>query len=131
MPPKKRLGKEHPAEGSSQAAEEQVPTAAQTLYLQPPTNLHTVASNPTEQPTTQTKVLTLNTSAPNIVPLSPHQHQTIETQEDLQQDSEEKIEAIIKDELAHLHQENECMCLVQEYLARRKVMTKRSQVMQQ
>jgi hypothetical protein len=60
----------------------------------------------------QTVVLTLNTSTPNTMPLPLHQHQTIETQEDLQQDSEEEIKAIIEDELARLHQENECLRLL-------------------
>jgi hypothetical protein len=47
------------------------------------------------------------------------------------QDSEEKIEAIIEDELAHLRQENEPLRLMQEYLARRKAMAKRALTMQQ
>jgi hypothetical protein len=64
-------GKEPPAEGSFQTAEEQVPTTTQTLHQQPLKNLHTIATDPTEQPGTQTEVLTLNTSAPNTIPL-PH-----------------------------------------------------------
>jgi hypothetical protein len=58
MPPKKRLRKELPAEGSSQAVGEQVPTTAQTttqtthilqiLHPQPPTNLHATTADPTE-----------------------------------------------------------------------------------
>jgi hypothetical protein len=71
-----------------------------------------------EQPTSQTEVLTMNTSAPNTVPPPLHQHQTIKTQEDLQQDSEEEIEVVIKDELVHLRQENERLCLMQEHLSR-------------
>jgi hypothetical protein len=118
MPPKNRVGKDPPTEGSSQTAEEQVLTTAQTLHPQPPTNLHTIAIDLTKQSATQTEVLTLNTSVPNTIPLSGHQHQTIKTQEDLQQDSNEEIEVIIKDELAHLRQENECMCLMQKNLAR-------------
>jgi hypothetical protein len=73
----------------------------------------------------------MNTSAPNTVPPPSHQYQTIKTQEDLQQDSEEEIEAVIEDELACLLQENEHLQLMQEHLAKRKTTTKRSQVMQQ
>jgi hypothetical protein len=131
MPPKKRVGKEPSTEGSSQVAEEQILTTAQTLHPQPPTNLHTTVTDPTEQPATQMEVLTLNTSAPNTIPLLPHQHQIIETQEDLEQDSEKEIETIIEDELTRLCQENERLRLMQEHLARRKAMAKRSQVMQQ
>jgi hypothetical protein len=58
-----------------------------------------------EQPATQVEVLTMNTSAPNVQP--PFQHQETEAQEDPHQDSEEEIEAIIKDELVRLRQENE------------------------
>jgi hypothetical protein len=65
------------------------------------------------------------------MPLPPHQHQAIETQENLQQDSEEEIEAIIEDELTRLSQENDRLRLMQEHLARQMVMAKRSQVMQQ
>jgi hypothetical protein len=94
MPSKKRLRKELPAEGSSQAAGEQDTNTAQTtmqttpisqtLHLQPSTNIHAATIDPTEQPTTQTVVLAMNTSAPNNEPPPSHQHQTIETQEDLQ-----------------------------------------------
>jgi hypothetical protein len=108
-----------------------VTTTAQTLHQQLSTNLHTIATDPTEQPTTQTEVLTLNSSTPNTIHLPPHQHQTIKIQEDLQQDSEEEINAIIEDELARLCQENERLRLMQEHLARRKAMAKRSQVMWQ
>jgi hypothetical protein len=45
----------------------------------------------------------MNTSAQNTMPPPPQQHQTIKAQEDLQQDSEEEIEAVIKDELVRLH----------------------------
>jgi hypothetical protein len=83
-----------------------------------------------EQPTTQAEVLAMNTSPQNTMPAPPHQHQTIKTQEGLQQDSEEEIEAVIKDDLVCLHQENECLCLMQEHLARQKTMVKRSQIMQ-
>jgi hypothetical protein len=128
MPPKKGLRKEPLAEGSSQVAKEHVPTTAQTtnqtthipqtLHPQSSTNLHTTTADPSEQPTTQTEVFALNTSAPNTRPLPPQQHQTIKTQEDLQQDSEEEIEAIIEDEKTRLHQENEHLRLMQEHLAR-------------
>jgi hypothetical protein len=93
MPPKKKIGKELWAKGSSQAAREQVPTTAQTttqtthlpqtLHPQPSTNLHAVAAEQTEQPTAQAEVLAMNTSAANTTPPSLHQYQTIETQEDL------------------------------------------------
>jgi hypothetical protein len=112
MPPKKRLRKELPTEGSSQAVGEQVPTTTQTtiqtihipqaLHPQPSTNFHTATTDPTEQPTTQTEVLIMNTSSLNTVPPPSHQHQTTETQEDLQQDSKEEIEAVIENELARL-----------------------------
>jgi hypothetical protein len=46
------------------------------------------------------------------------QHQAIEIQEDQQQDSKEEIKTIIKDELARLRQENECLQLMQEHMAR-------------
>jgi hypothetical protein len=77
-----------------------------------------------EQPATHAEVLTMNTSTLNIQP--PFQHQDIETQ-----DPEEEIEAIIDDELAYLDQENERLCLMEEHLARRKAMAKRSLVVQQ
>jgi hypothetical protein len=44
---------------------------------------------------------------------------------------DEEIEAIIKYELMRLYQENEHLWLMQEHLARRKAMVKRTQVMQQ
>jgi hypothetical protein len=71
----------------------------------------------------------MNTSASNTQ--QPPQRQEIEAQEDQQQDSKEEIEAIIEDELACLHQENECLRLMREQLARRKAMAKRAQVMPQ
>jgi hypothetical protein len=71
----------------------------------------------------------MNTSAPITQP--PLQHEETETQEDQQQDSEEEIKAIIEDELACLCQENEHLRLMQEQLARRKVMVKRVQSIQQ
>jgi hypothetical protein len=76
-------------------------------------------------------VLTMNTPAPNTAPPPSHQYQTIETQEDLQQDFEEEIKAVIKDELARLRQENEHLRIMQEHLAWWKAMVKRSQVKQQ
>jgi ABC-type Fe2+-enterobactin transport system substrate-binding protein len=138
MPPKKKLGKELPVEGSSQAVGEQVPTTAQTtthipqtLHPQPSTNFHAATANLTEQSTAQAEVLVMNTSTPNTAPPPSHQYQTIETKEDMLQASEEEIEAVIEDELVRLHQENECLRLKQEHLARRKVVAKRSQVMPQ
>jgi hypothetical protein len=58
------------------------------------------------------------------------QCQETEAQVDQQQDLDEQTKAIIEDELMHLHQENEHLWLIQEHLARRNVMVKRSQVMQ-
>jgi hypothetical protein len=84
----------------------------QTLHLQPSTNLHAATVDPIEQPTAQTEVLAKNTSAPYTVPPPSHQYQTIETKEDLQQDCEEEIEAVIEDELARLRQENKHLCLM-------------------
>jgi hypothetical protein len=63
-------------------------------------------------------VLAKNTLDPNTVPPPSHQYQTIETQEDLQQDSKEEIKAVIKDELARLRQENEQLCLMQEHFVK-------------
>jgi hypothetical protein len=133
MSPEKRLGKELSAEGTSQAAGEKVPTTAQTTIPPPQqsTKFHAATTDPMEQPIGQAEVLVMNTSAPNTVPPPLHQHQTIEALEDLQQDSEEEIKAVIEDELVHLCQENECLRLMQEHLARRKAMAKRSQIMQQ
>jgi hypothetical protein len=52
----------------------------------------------------------MNTSTPSTQP--PLQHQETETQEDQQQNSEEELEAIIKDELTCLCQENERLPLM-------------------
>jgi hypothetical protein len=68
----------------------------------------------------------MNTSAPSTQP--PLQHKETKTQEDQHQDSKEEIEAIMEDELAHLYQENECLRVMQEQLARRKA-AKRAQTM--
>jgi hypothetical protein len=43
--------------------------------------------------------------------------QNIKTQEDLQQDSEEEIKAVIKDELPRLRHENGRLRLIQEHTA--------------
>jgi hypothetical protein len=56
---------------------------------------------------------------------------TNQSQEDVQQDSEEEIEGVIEDELVCLHRENKRLRLVQEHMARRRVVMKRAQVMQQ
>jgi hypothetical protein len=103
----------------------------QTLHPEPSTNLHATTTDPTEQPTTKTEVLALNTSAPNTMLPPPTPTPNHRNQEDLQQDSMEEIEAVIEDELALLCQENKCLRLMQEHLARWKAMAKRSQVMQQ
>jgi hypothetical protein len=84
---------------------------------------------PLEQPPTQVEVFIMNTST--LSTQQQPQRQETKAQEDQQQDSDEEIEAIIEDELTRLHQENECLRLMQEHLARRKAMTKRTQIMQQ
>jgi hypothetical protein len=94
------------------------PHIPQTLHPQPSTNLHAAIADSIEQSTAQVEVLIMNTSAPNTAPPPSHQHQTIETQEDLQQGLEKEIKAVIEDELARLHQENERPRLKQEHLAR-------------
>jgi hypothetical protein len=45
-----------------------------------------------------------------------NQPQNTEAQEDLEQDFEEEVEVIIKDELAHICQENERLRLMQEQM---------------
>jgi predicted DNA-binding ArsR family transcriptional regulator len=67
----------------------------------------------------------------NILPPPSQQYRSIESQEDQQQDSEEEIKAIIEDELACLRQENECLRLMQEHMARWRAIARRSQIMQQ
>jgi hypothetical protein len=44
-------------------------------------------------------------------------------------DSEDEIEAIIEDELAHLCQENERLRLTQEHMARQRMVMKKAQIM--
>jgi hypothetical protein len=58
-------------------------------------------------------------------------HRETEAQEDQHQDFEDEIEAVIKDELTHLCQENKCLWLVQEHMDKRRVVIKRPQIMQQ
>jgi hypothetical protein len=84
---------------------------------------------PPEQQPTQVEVPIMNTSTPSTQ--QQPQRQETEAQEDQQQDSDEETKAIIKDELTRLCQENEHLQLMQEHLARRKAMVKRTQVMQQ
>jgi hypothetical protein len=94
MPHKKKSGKELPAEGSSQAAREQVPTTAQTttqtthilqtFHLQSSASLHTTPTDPIGHPPAQAEVLALDTSAPNTMPPHPP---TPQTQESFQQDT--------------------------------------------
>jgi hypothetical protein len=71
-----------------------------------------------EQLTIQAEVFALNASALNTLPPPSQQHQAIKIQEDRQQDGEEEIKAIIEDELACLHQENERLRLMQEHMAK-------------
>jgi regulator of replication initiation timing len=44
----------------------------------------------------------------------------VQARDDQHQDYEEEIEALIEDELVHLHQENERLQLEQEHMARRR-----------
>jgi hypothetical protein len=145
MPPKKRFGKELPVEGSSQADEGQVLSTAeatvQTTHIPQITHPHTSTTPhgatievgrpeyPAGKPTTQAEVFDTKASALNTLPPPSQQHQGIKTQEDQQQDSEEEIKAIIEDELACLHQENELMWLVQEHMARQREVARRSHIM--
>jgi hypothetical protein len=94
MPPKKKPKKELLAEGSSQAAREQVPATAQTatqtthipqtFHLQSSASLHPIPTNSTEQPPAQAEVLGLNTFTPNTMPPPPP---TPQAQESSQQNT--------------------------------------------
>jgi hypothetical protein len=116
MPPKKRPGKELPTEDSSQAVEAHVlETATQPQTTMEPHLAIAKIRRPKEpphQPTTQAEVAAINTSIPNTQ--QPTQHKDTEVQEDQQQDSKGEIDAVIEDELAHLHQEKEHLQLMQE-----------------
>jgi hypothetical protein len=136
MTPKKRPRKELLLEGPSQTARGQVHETTQTT-----TQLQTFAEpcpataetrrpgEPLEQQPTQVEVPVMNTSTPSTQ--QQLQRQETEAQDDQQQDSAQETKAIIKDELTRLCQENEHLRLMQEHLARRKAMAKRTQVMQQ
>jgi hypothetical protein len=100
MPPKKKLGKELLAEGSSQATGAQVLKTTQAI-TQPQTSV-------------DPRIATAETGRPEEPSQQPTQLQETEAQEDQQQDSKEEIEAIIEDELACLRQENERLRLMQE-----------------
>jgi hypothetical protein len=126
MPPKKRPVREPPAEDPSQMAGGQDHTTIKATILtanipqtsdpHTSTESHTATidvrrpEGPTKQPSTQTEVVTTDVATLNPPPSSwqqrqPHNqasHWEEEAQEDYQQDSEDKIEAIIKDELARL-----------------------------
>jgi hypothetical protein len=78
------------------------------------------------QPSAQEEAFTIDPAVQNQYP-----HQQTETLEDALQDSEEEIEAVIEDELVHLHQENEHLLLVQQQMIRWRVVLKRAQIMQQ
>jgi hypothetical protein len=109
VPPKKRLGKELPVGGSSLATGDQgLETITQphtSVEPRPATTEIRRHEEPPEQPATQAEAPVLNTSASNTQ--QPAQHKETEAQEDQQQDSDEEMEAIIKDELACLCKENE------------------------
>jgi hypothetical protein len=98
IPPKRKPIKELLAEGSSQAARAQVLKTTQAI-TQPQTS-------------TYARIATAETKRPEEPLQQPTQLQEMETQEDQHQDSEEEIKAIIEDELARLHQENECLRLM-------------------
>jgi hypothetical protein len=98
MPPKKKLRKELPTKGSSQAAGAQVIKTTQAI-TQPQTS-----ADP--------RIATAETGRPEEPLQQPTQLQEAEAQEGQHQDSEEEIEAIIEDELARLHQENEHLRLI-------------------
>jgi hypothetical protein len=68
---------------------------------------------PVGQPSAQEEAFTIDPAVQNQYP-----HQQTETLEDALQDSEEEIEAVIEDELVHLHQENEHLLLVQQQMIR-------------
>jgi hypothetical protein len=70
------------------------------------------------------EVLAMNTSAQTNQ--HPNKPQNTKGQEDLEQDSEEEIKAIIKYELVCLCQENERLHLMQEQMVGRKAMAKRA-----
>jgi hypothetical protein len=101
---KKRPGKELLTEHSSQVAGAHIlktATQPQTSLEPYPATVETRRpKEPLHQPATQAEAPTMNTFAPNTE--QPTQHQEIEAQEDQQQDLEEEIEAVIKDELARL-----------------------------
>jgi hypothetical protein len=136
MPPKKKPGKELSVDGPLQLTGALTLKTTQTTTQPPPSSEPQQATaevrrpdQPTQQPPNQAEVLAMNTSAQTTQ--HPNQPQNIEAREDLEQDSEEEIEAIIEDELACLRQENERMHLMQEQIVRRKAMAKRAQAMQQ
>jgi hypothetical protein len=147
IPPKKRPTRETPAEGSSQGAEGHVLTTTTeannpTTQLPHPTHPHTSIEfhnssidagrpeGPTGQPSTQYEAFTTDAAVPNPLPSSSWQHrlhnqdphQQIKTLEDVQQDSEEEIESVIEDELAHLR-------LVYEKMTKQRAVMKRAQIM--
>jgi hypothetical protein len=93
------------------------PNGPHTTIHRAPCNNH--RRQKTRRPSGTTNKPSGSAAVQNTMPPPPQQHQTIETQEDMQQDSEEEIEAVIKDELARLRQENERLCLMQEHMARR------------
>jgi hypothetical protein len=114
MPPKKRSGKELSVEGppqgtGAQAVEAIQTTTQQQISLVPPQATAEVGrpEEPPQQPPRQAEVLAMDTSAPTTQ--HPNQQQNSEAQGESEQDLEEEIEAVIEDDLACLHQENECL----------------------
>jgi hypothetical protein len=108
MPPKKRSRKELSVEGLSQGTgaqaltETQATTQQQISLVAPQANVEVGRPEEAPQkPPRQAKVLAMDTSTPTT------QHQNNEAQGELEQDSEEEIEAFIEDELVYLHQEYE------------------------
>jgi hypothetical protein len=152
---KKRPAKELPTEGPSQAAESQDLFIAkattltthipQTSHPHTSTESHAVAIDARRceglagQPLTQAEVSEPNTATPNLQPSSSQeqqhhnqdQHREAKAQEDQHQDSEDEMEAVIEDELARFRQENERLRLVQEHMAKERVVMKTAQITQQ
>jgi hypothetical protein len=105
MPPKKKPENELSIDGPSQLTGALIPqtTMQSQISTVPPQATAGVKrlEEPPQQPRNQAEVLAMNTSAQTTQ--HPTQLQNIEAQEDLDQDFEEEIKAIIEDELAHLH----------------------------
>jgi hypothetical protein len=142
MPPKNRPAKELLAKGPSPRAGDQNCTTveATTLTTHIPQRSHPhrsteshVATADTRRPEgpmgqqpSQIEVFATNIAVADLPPSSSQQQLQynqdpqleVEAGDDQHHDSEEEIEALIEDELVHLHQENEHFRLVQEHIIR-------------